>query len=98
LDTPTQKTLDAIKEEIQYGPEDFEELYKDKVYLVSLRSPVFKDNVTSFVDKHMSEWFEVRSAPPPRTETEPKILMAERQIAKSQMAGTTRATITPSAR
>jgi hypothetical protein len=53
-----------VIKEIQYGPEDLKKLYNEKVYLVSLRSPVFKDNVTSFVDKHVSEWFEVCSASP----------------------------------
>lgn len=73
LDNPTEKTRKAIMNEVTQGhekgpkgiplflPKGSELLYKDKEELVSLKTPVFQDYVTSFVDNYMDKMFKVCS-------------------------------------
>jgi hypothetical protein len=88
LDNPTEKTRQAIMNEVTYGhgkrrgkrkgiplylPRGSALLYKDKEDLVSLKTPVFQDYVTSFVDKRMGKMFKVCLSFP-SIQTESKLL------------------------
>lgn len=73
LDSPSQKTHDAILQEIEAGdkgglvnpaliaraPARADVLYRRRNDLVSARSPTFEDGLTSFVDRHFSRLFKV---------------------------------------
>jgi hypothetical protein len=60
LDAPSQQTVKAIHATIETEntfPVDVKSLYTEMNDLVSLRSPVHEDSITSYLEANFPSWF-----------------------------------------